>query len=505
MCAFRRLSSVVRGRRLLAAGAFLFLAYLFANNLSPRPRYVVQTEAKAEKLFAGYNLSPPPLRAVLNHVSDDGRRVIVGVFDGNDSWLRMWDPRTGVNLTPAHWREPGWRRLLDDRLYGVGVDRLLENPAGREFLQDEKAWTTLRARRPSDPARDDARPRYSWEPGPLPFDCVAVSPDGRFIARQPPHKPPGPILVRALTGGPVVEEVETGRHVASFPVGVGHLQLAPGGRGAVSGLHLSRGKYPVLYIPRALLFFEDDPSGRPTDRPFLSLWDLEARMRRAELLLPHLPWHVEYSPDGRYVFASTYSLVRLWDAQTGRVTADVYTSKTPRFMAGGQLLVAPSDDWLTLHFWDTATGRALPDWDLEPPRNGRIDGLTFAGDRFVFAEVDPDAVPPGGSGVKFLDRAGEWISERLSNDRRWEDRHQQLVLDVVDRRTLGRVPGVTGTVSPNGQWLATLDADGVVRVWDLPLGRPWVRGFAYAAAVFVGGWVVGRLWRRRNATAATAA
>ena len=33
MSPFRHVSRVVRGRRLLAVGAFLFLAYLFANNL----------------------------------------------------------------------------------------------------------------------------------------------------------------------------------------------------------------------------------------------------------------------------------------------------------------------------------------------------------------------------------------------------------------------------------------------------------------------------------------
>jgi hypothetical protein len=496
---FRRMQTVIRGRRLLAAGAFVFLGYVFANNLRPWPRYEVQTEAKTHNLLESIRgwPSPPPVQVVLNHVSDDGRQVIVGVYDGNDSWLKIWDARTGMEMTPVHWRDAGWRRLLDDRLYGVGMERLLADPAGREFLQDAEAWTTLCKRLSSDHDRNEVRPRYRWQPAPLPFNCIALSADGRLVARQPANGPSGPILLQLLTGGPVVEEVRTGRRVVTFPIGVGHLLLAPGGRSAVSGLDLTRGRYDILYIRSGLLFGEEGVPKQPTDQPYLRLWDLERRKRRGELLLPHPPHHVEFSPDGQYLFATAWSnLVRVWDAETGQPVADLHARQTPHFMDGGRLLVAPSDDKLTLHFWETATGQTLPDWDLAPPRNGAIDGLTFAGDRFVFAEVNPNAVPPGGSGVKFLDKAEEWISERMSGDRKWKDHQQVIVLDAVERRTLCQVPGITGSVSPNGHWLATLDADGVVRVWELPLGRPWVRGFAYAAAVFLGGWVVFGLPRR---------
>src|SRR5437763_11508832 len=96
------------------------------------------------------------------------------------------------------------------------------------------------------------------------------------------------------------------------------------------------------------------------------------------------------------------------------------------------------------------------------------------------------------------------MDHRLPDGRTPAQRRQVIVLDAVERRTVGRVAGVSAAVSPNGHWLAALDADGVVRVWELPLGRPWARGVAYAAAVWAGGWVVFRRLRRRGARQALA-
>ena len=494
MSPFRRLSSVVRGRRLLAAGAFLFLAYLFANNLSPRPRYVVQTGGKVQPVDAWKGCVPP--RTMMNHVSDDGCLVIVGV-SGGPYRLELWDTRTGVDRTPVHWTEPRWTQFLiagDE----PELDRFLADPEGRAFVLDAGAWVAL----------DERFTPFRTETGRSYPDGLCFSPDGCLVSYTPPKKRSSSALVWVLTGGPVVEETRTGRRVATFPAGTGQVLPAPGGRTAVSSRQLPDDRLRIR--PRICLWFDEEgPPKKPTDRPYLSLWDLEERRHRAELLFPSPLLRVEYSPDGRYLFATTFSdLVRLWDAETGRPVADLYASQPPHFMAGGRLLVAASEDQLTLHFWDAATGRALADWDLEPPRNGRIDGLTFARDRFVFAEIDPDAGPAGGSGVRFLDRAAEWMSERVSGERRWKDRRQVLVLDVIERRTIGPVPGVAGNVSTNGRWLAALDADGVVRVWDLPIGRPWVRGFAYAATVFAGGWLVfglpRRVWRGRAAREAPA-
>jgi hypothetical protein len=74
------------------------------------------------------------------------------------------------------------------------------------------------------------------------------------------------------------------------------------------------------------------------------------------------------------------------------------------------------------------------------------------------------------------------------------------VLDVVERRVVGKAPGRSAAFSPDGRWLATINDEGIIRVWEMPFGRPWGRGLAYAAGIVFGGWLMialfGKVWRR---------
>ena len=58
MSLFRRLRNFVRVRRVLAAGAFVFVAYLFANNLPPEARYSVRTGVKSVHEFPNQSGRP---------------------------------------------------------------------------------------------------------------------------------------------------------------------------------------------------------------------------------------------------------------------------------------------------------------------------------------------------------------------------------------------------------------------------------------------------------------
>ena len=500
MSPFHRLSSVVRGRRLLAAGAFLFLAYLFANNLSPQPRYVVQTGAKLDR--STFTLRGPGYWGTAEHLSDDGRQVMVAAHQGDfriyDTRLELWEVRTGADRTPRHWQAKDWQDLLWDgaNWTDTGLMELLSNPSGREILCDEASWAELRRRftirwdqagprrrRPGPAADDRAKPDRWWP------KSIRFSPDGRFLSYVSLAGWPLDFVSDVDGDGTTVEDVRTGQRIAMLRGVKYELVIAPGGRTAVS---------------------RNIPDTRVGEQPWLTLWDLETSTRRAELLLPEQSRQVGYSPNGRYVFATTspYSL-RWWDTETGRQVSEVGSPVNWGLLNGGRVLVVNPNQDEVLDFWEVATGQPLGDWELDTPSVGRISQPQCCGnDRYLIASCDPTARPMRLSGVTFLDRGVEWLSDRLSDDQKWHDRQHVLVLDAVSRRAEGVVPGRSGTVSPNGRWLAALDADGVVRVWDLPIGRPWVRGFAYASAVFGGGWLVfglpRRVWRGRAARGAPA-
>jgi hypothetical protein len=276
MSAVRRLIAVVRGPRLLAAGLVLMLAHVFATNLTPPPRFVIRTEAKLDQ--SSFRLRGPSYWGTVEHVSDDGRRVIVGIhhgdFRGYDTRLELWDARTGTEQTPDHWKAADWQELLTGGVNWseTGLMDLMATPSGREFLHDEAAWAELRPRLASN-----------WRP--FPKD-VRFSPDGRLVAYPNRNGCPAHLTAEWDKDGTRIDDARTGELVATMP-GVRHgVTLAPDGRTAVSR-NLSepfRGEWPHLV-----------------------LWDLTTSTRRAELYLPESSPRFEYSPDGRYVFAGTTS------------------------------------------------------------------------------------------------------------------------------------------------------------------------------------------------------
>src|SRR5262249_54385352 len=117
--------------------------------------------------------------------------------------------------------------------------------------------------------------------------------------------------------------------------------------------------------------------------------------------------------------------------------------------------------------------------------------------------IYPDTAGNNSNTIPLVER----LLDKLPELPRSKDRGQILVLDVVERRVVGKVPGGSAAFSPDGRWLATINDEGVVRVWEMPLGRRWGRGLAYAASLVFGsclllallGKVRRQLWRRRAA------
>jgi hypothetical protein len=147
----RRLLPFVRPRRLIAAGLFVFFAYLFANNLDPTSLYEVKTGAKSPSLLADWiHGGSKRSWACLEHVDDDGRQVTVARPSRDRDTrcvLRIWDAESGVIVTPAHWSDPEWQVMLGQgsNAYGNSVDllKLFPNGTGRELLHNSTVWSTL--------------------------------------------------------------------------------------------------------------------------------------------------------------------------------------------------------------------------------------------------------------------------------------------------------------------------------------------------------------------------
>jgi len=192
-------------------------------------------------------------------------------------------------------------------------------------------------------------------------------------------------------------------------------------------------------------------------------------------------------------------MIRCWDASTGRLVGETTGAPTRHSLDGGRVLVIRSTSSDVIYLFDITTGKQLPDLELAPPADGTgsVGGIeSTGGDRYVALHFHPEKGPQTPSPFPFLDR----MAERLPDFDSDKDRSRVLVVDVIERREVGKVRGQSAAFSEDGRWLATLDAEGVIRVWKMPFGRPWGRGALYAAPLVYGSWtmlkLIGRLRRR---------
>jgi len=499
MGTLRRLFRVVRGRRLVAVGLFLVLTYLFANNLDPTPRFALGTQPKLDRVE---NLFERPS---LQAVSTDGLQVILryesNFHHGGITRVELWDLESATNLTPAHWRTEEWRNLVNRGWWyadGRGLLGLASDPAGQKFLRDEAAWAALGQRLNAEEAKSNDASRIALR------DHLHFSPDGQFIAYTGRIEWPVPEFLKDLGGTwTVVEDAFTGEQIAVLPTGREKVAIAPGGGTAASR------RVPRQYVsPCVLVITGGLLVGEVTEEPTLLLWDLKTKSLRSRLILPGKPDRLpEYSPDGRYVFANSRSpsLLRWWEVETGKRVGEIIDPPTHHFLGGGRVLLVQSSDPELLHSWDVTTGSELPDWELPPPPKGTGEigqVAATAGDRYVAMVFSRDGYGKNPDSIRIVDE----LVEELPSLPVSRDRAQIMVLDAVERRVVGKVPGRSAAFSADGRWLATINSEGVVRVWEVPFGRPWGRGSAYAAALVFGAWLLialigkvrRRLWRRRG-------
>jgi hypothetical protein len=479
---------------------FLAWAWFLRSEVVPRPDFSIRTEAVHREEPLAHH--PSGTWCSLRSVSDDGSQVTVAIYQGDGRCpacrLDVFDTRTGARRTPALWQDAEWVRLLSAPVWrNAGLMDCLAQPSGKEFLTDQARWAALRRRltagraRALDDLRKTTRPVEDAEATSLFPEVCSFSPDGRRFAYVVRHGWPLYLVSEDLGDGTAVEDVRTGKRLAFLPGVTDLLRIAPGGRTAVC---------------------VNDRAGRPGEQPRLLLWDLVTSARRG-LLLPevNMPVRLEYSADGRYVFAlygrvAGHSLdLRWWDAATGRQVGEVVNAGDTAVLDGGRLLVThplrvrrnAACEGYVLGFWDVATGAPLGEWDLGAPADGggMINSLAWSeSDRYLAAEYNPDYGRRRGAARAATDR----LATALTGGPPPEP-ERVLVLDVVRRRELARLPGRSAAFSRDGRWLATLDGAGGVRVWAVPLRPAWARILGYAGAEALVCWValvlLGRLGR----------
>ncbi len=447
----------------LALLLLLFLAWarLFRADVVLPPQFTV---------FTGATRVENPVQtsdwSTLQCVSDDGKRVVVGVHHmmnrrSHDTKLEIWDTRTGANVTPQWWNDLQCGRLLHP--YSRQRDALQTHQRG--IWGVESAWNELRNRRPN--AIKDYR--------------SSISPDGQLFAYFV-WKNGGCGDERELVDpeffGTIIEEVRTGKQVAMLPYVMSPIIIASDNRTAVSNI------YEEYKKQRGLL-----------------LWNLETGRLRAELSVGacEFPPAPAFSDDGKYLFAKHGTEVTWWDAATGRQIGHIAGSGdcavrdhgwvggagSFSLSPGSQGNMAVIDGGGTLvtemaqcfSFWDLAAGTRLDEWNLGEQGFGKDSIQTFVGSesgRYLIAEK-----------INYNNRSSENV----------------LLWDLAARREVGRFPGESGALSANGRWLATIDTAGAVRVWEVsaiigPRSRETVFKYAALMTLFCSAmWLVlNKLW-----------
>ncbi len=153
-----------------------------------------------------------------------------------------------------------------------------------------------------------------------------------------------------------------------------------------------------------------------------------------------------FSPDGRYFIAATGDSVRVWDLASRKMVgplAHPWPVAGLGVVAGKdhEVLLAWSDKKVRL--WDLATGQTI---GAPVEHTAAITSFASSPDGALILLRNPDPLHGGGKSASVF-----------------------TILDARTGKVLGHLPHPVGVNAlafrPDGQYLATLDFEGVIRLW----------------------------------------
>ncbi len=263
---------------------------------------------------------------------------------------------------------------------------------------------------------------------------VAFSPDGRFLAS-------------ASSDGTVrLWQVRTGKEIRQFSLAAAQaVAFSPDGKTVAAG-------------------------GQELE---IKLWDVASgKLQRS--LRGHNNWvtGLAFSRDGKSLAASGGdSTVRLWEVATGK---QLWKSEghqgwvlTVAFSGDGKALASGGAD-RTVRVWEASSGKELhPFGEL-----GAVESVVFSPDGKTLAAGDDEEA------IRLWDTATGKQVRKLTE--------REMAVKVIGKQSKqkrGQHHVRTLSYSPDGKTLASAGGDGVVRLWDLPSGKPQRRLLAPRAWV----------------------